>query len=137
MDKDYEHLRLLSIFHYVVGGLAALFSFFPVIHLVIGIVMLVAPESFESDGDKVPAFMGWLFVIGPCIFILGGLILSGMVITTGCFLSKRKHYLFCFVIACIECVFMPYGTILGVFTIITLSKESVKEIFKSNKAILQ
>jgi hypothetical protein len=28
MNQDAEHLRLLSIFHYIVGGLAALFSFF-------------------------------------------------------------------------------------------------------------
>jgi hypothetical protein len=28
MNQDREHLRLLAIFHYVVAGLAALFSFF-------------------------------------------------------------------------------------------------------------
>jgi hypothetical protein len=31
--------------------------------------------------------------------------------------------------ACIECLFLPFGTILGVFTIIVLSRESVKELF--------
>jgi uncharacterized membrane protein YuzA (DUF378 family) len=31
MNQDAEHLRLLSIFHYIVGGLAALFSFFPLL----------------------------------------------------------------------------------------------------------
>ncbi len=33
MDQDLEHLRLLSLFHYVVGGIAALFGCFPFIHL--------------------------------------------------------------------------------------------------------
>lgn len=33
VGKDLEHLRLLSIFHYVVGGLIALFACFPIIHL--------------------------------------------------------------------------------------------------------
>jgi hypothetical protein len=28
MTRDEEHLRLLSIFHYVVGGLAGLFALF-------------------------------------------------------------------------------------------------------------
>ena len=31
MDQDLEHLRLLSIFHYVVGGIAALSLLFPVL----------------------------------------------------------------------------------------------------------
>ena len=38
--NDAEHLRLLSIFHYVVAGLAALLGTVPVIHLTIGILML-------------------------------------------------------------------------------------------------
>ena len=32
MTRDEEHLRILSIFHYVVAGIVALFSLFPVIH---------------------------------------------------------------------------------------------------------
>jgi hypothetical protein len=39
-----------------------------------------------------------------------------------------------FVIACIECLFMPFGTILGVFTLIVLSRESVKKLFLSDPA---
>jgi hypothetical protein len=31
MNQDKEHLRLLAIFHYVVAGLAALLSFFPLL----------------------------------------------------------------------------------------------------------
>jgi len=44
-------------------------------------------------------------------------------------LSRRKHYWFAFVVGCIECIFVPFGTILGVFTIIVLSRESVKTLF--------
>jgi hypothetical protein len=33
--------------------------------------------------------------------------------------------------ACIECLFIPFGTILGVFTIIVLSRESVKTLFST------
>ena len=31
MERDTEQLNLLAIFHYVVAGLAALFSFFPLL----------------------------------------------------------------------------------------------------------
>jgi len=44
-------------------------------------------------------------------------------------LSRRKGYSFALVIACIECLFVPFGTILRVFTIVALLRESVKELF--------
>jgi hypothetical protein len=40
----------------------------------------------------------------------------------------------CFVVAAIECIFMPFGTVLGVFTIIVLSRPSVKALFQSEAA---
>jgi hypothetical protein len=36
MNQDAEHLRLLSIFHYIVAGLAAFFSFFPLLYTTVG-----------------------------------------------------------------------------------------------------
>jgi hypothetical protein len=42
---------------------------------------------------------------------------------------KHTRYWFALTMACIECLFIPFGTILGVFTIIVLSRESVKELF--------
>jgi hypothetical protein len=33
-QEDAEHLRLLSIFHYVVAGLQVLMASFPIIHLI-------------------------------------------------------------------------------------------------------
>jgi hypothetical protein len=39
MNQDREHLRLLAIFHYVVAGLAALFSFFPLLYTTVGAIL--------------------------------------------------------------------------------------------------
>ena len=129
MNKDEEHLRLLSIFHYIVGGLAGLFALFPVIHLVIGLVFILAPEAVESNGEAPPALVGWLFVIFAGMFIITGWVFAAFAIAAGRFLARRRHRLFCLVIAGIECAFIPFGTILGVFTIIVLMRESVKELF--------
>ena len=115
MTRDEEHLRLLSIFHYVVGGLAALFALFPIIHLVLGLFMIFAPDKFAGHGNPPPAFLGWFFVIFAIMFITAGWTLAAFVVTTGRFLARRKHYMFCLVMAGIECIFMPFGTVLGVF----------------------
>ena len=35
MNQDEEHLRLLSIFHYVCAGLSAFFACIPLIHVTV------------------------------------------------------------------------------------------------------
>jgi hypothetical protein len=132
MTRDEDHLRLLSIFHYVVGGLAGLFAFFPIIHLVIGLVMIFAPDKFDGKGGPPPAFFGWFFVIFAVMFIVLGWTFAVFVLTTGRFLARRKHYMFCLVMGGVECMFMPFGTVLGVFTIIVLTQEPVKQLFGAN-----
>jgi hypothetical protein len=130
MTRDQEHLRLLSIFHYVVSGLIALFALFPVIHLVVGLFLVFAPNKFTGQGQEPPpVFLGWVFVIIALLFITAGWVFAAFVLTTGRFLARRKHYTFCLVMAAIECVFMRFGTILGVFTIVVLMRESVKPLF--------
>ena len=132
MKQDEEHLQLLSIFHYVVGGLAGLFALFPIIHLILGLVMIFASDKFADKGEPPPAFIGWFFVIFASLFIIFGLIIATFILATGYFLSRRRHYLFCLVMGGVECLFMPFGTVLGVFTIIVLMREPVKQLFGAN-----
>jgi hypothetical protein len=134
-QNDKEHLRLLSIFHYVVGGLTALFALFPIFHLIFGLVMVLAPHTMEADGEQPPVFIGWFFVIFAGVLIALGLIIATLVVTAGRYLARQKHYLFCLVVAGLECMLMPYGTVLGVFTIIVLMRESVKELFSANQSV--
>ncbi len=129
MQQDEEHLKLLSIFHYVVGGLAALFACFPIFHLIIGIVFIVLSAEPDAKGDVPPAFIGWLFVGIASVVMIAGWGMAACIITAGRFLAKRRHYTFCLAMAGIECAFMPFGTVLGVFTILVLVRESVKEMF--------
>ena len=130
MNRDEEHLKLLAIFHYVVGGIAGLCALIPVIHLTIGLFLLLAPRQMWGPGQSAPpAMLGLLFIIIAGAFIVVGLTLAGCVLAAGRFLARRKHHGFCLVVACLECMFMPLGTVLGVFTIIVLMREPVKLLF--------
>jgi hypothetical protein len=135
MTQDEEHLRLLSIFHYVVGGLAALFALFPIFHMLFGLFLILAPEKFGNKGNAPPAFIGWFFVAFAACFMIAGWVFATLVILTGRFLARRKYYTFCFVMAAIECLFMPFGTVLAVFTLVVLLRESVKRMFEANKTL--
>ena len=124
-----KQLRLLSIFHYIVGGIMALFWCFPLIHFGIGFVMTFFPDKFGSNGHMPPPLFGCIFM-----FIGGGLFLTGQAlawcaIAAGRFIAQRRRYQFIFVVACCECTFMPFGTVLGVFTIVLLSKDHVKALW--------
>jgi hypothetical protein len=137
MNRDEEQLKLLAIFHYVVAGIAALCAVVPVIHLCLGLFMVFGAHHFAGSGQMPPpAFVGWIFIIVATVIIVLGLTVAGFILTAGCFLARRKHHTFCLVVAGAECLFMPFGTVLGIFTILVLNRDSVKQLFtiKSNSA---
>lgn len=130
MNKDLDNLRLLSIFHYVLAGLCIFPLLYGIFYMVIGIF---AGAMIASDPNIKNASGGAVF---GGIFVFIGLIISMIALTVGILLiksgrnlSKQTGYTFCFVIACISCVFMPFGTILGIFTLIVLSRDTVKALF--------
>ena len=130
MNQHAEHLQLLTIFHYVVAGLAALFSFFPLLYsLVGGFLLYAAHHPGPNNQEPPPAFLGWIFIAVGVVFFLTGITMAICTLIAGQCLFRRKAYSFALVIACVECLFIPFRTILGVFTIIVLSRESVKALF--------
>jgi hypothetical protein len=131
MNQDEEHLRLLSIFHYVVGGITAVFACFPCIHLAFGVALAAGAFPEQPGHPGPPLFLGWFFIVIPSVIILLGWTLAVAILLSGRFLARRTHYTYCFVVAAIECIFMPLGTVLGVFTIIVLNRPSVKSLFQS------
>ena len=131
-SKDLEHLRLLSIFHYVAAGVLGFFSCAFIFHIVFGLIFLLSPEAFDN-GEPPPTFMGWLFLIMGSAAVLSGWTLAILLIVAGRFLKKHKRRIFCMVVAGISCLFMPAGTVLGVFTILVLSRPTVKTLFEAKE----
>src|SRR5512133_3307063 len=133
MSQDREHLQVLAIFHYVVAGLAALFSFFPLLYTTVGAIFIFAARhgTVKPGEDVPPEFLGWIFaVLGSLLFLIG-IAMAICILIAGRSLALRKRYSFALVMACIECLFIPFGTILGAFTIVVLSRESVRGLYSS------
>lgn len=132
--RDEEHLRLLGIFHYIAGAIMLLGSCIFLIHIFIGVMALVAPDQMaEMDGNVPPAWFGWLFIGIGGFFLLSGWALGVCTLLAGRFMRKRTHYTFCVAIGALECLFMPIGTVLGVFSLIVLLRPSVKAVFEERK----
>src|SRR5262245_25721184 len=117
-SNDDQHLRLLSTFHYVVAGLTALFALFPLIHVALGWFFLHAPPP--KQGEPPPAFVGYIFMVFGAAFFLLGQSFAACVFAAGRCIHSRTRYWFVFVMACFQCAFFPFGTVLGVFTLIVL-----------------
>jgi hypothetical protein len=130
MNRDEEHLRLLAIFHFILSGLMALCAMIPFIHVAVGLFLILDPAAFGSPGQEPPPpWLGYFFVAFASVFIVLGLSLAALMLFGGLSLAKRRRYVFCQVIACLECLMMPLGTVLGVFTLVVLSRPSVRDLF--------
>jgi len=130
MNQDLEHLRLLSVFHYVLAAFAGLFSLFPILYLGMGLAVITGHFPDSHSGNPMPAFMGWFFVLFGAAWLVCGLAFAICLWLSGRFLAQHRRYVFCLVMAAISCMFTPFGTVLGVFTIIVLMRPSVRELFE-------
>jgi hypothetical protein len=129
-QQDAEHLRLLSIFYYIVAGLQALFACFPIIHFVMGGALLVGGGvSGKSEAAPLMAMGGFFMVLAATLILLGWTF-AACAAFTGRSLGERKRYTFCLIVAALETIMcIPFGTILGVFTIVVLMRPQVKAAF--------
>lgn len=130
MNQDEQNLNLLSLFHYILGPLTMVFCSFGLIHLGLGIAMVKG--AFSGDKNPPPPGLGWMFVVMGSLVVLCGWTVGILTIIAGRKLRRRKSRIYCMVIAGLECLNMPLGTALGVFTIITLVKPSVIQLFSAN-----
>ena len=128
--QDAEHLKLLSVFHYIVAAIMAVFACLPIFHLLIGLAVVSGRFGTPKQGEPTPDLFGWFFVVFATGAILFGWALAACTFVAARSLAQRKRYLFCLVIAGVmAATCMPFGTVLGVFTIIVLMRPSVKRAF--------
>jgi len=132
-SKDEEHLRHLQIGHTAAAALTALFSCMFLMHVGMGIAMIVAPDTFfkEGPGKGPPPAMGWMVLCMGSMAVLFGWTLAGLMFAAGRAIKQRRRHTFCIVVAGLSCLFMPFGTVLGVLSLIVLNRPSVKLLFEA------
>jgi hypothetical protein len=129
MTRDDEHLRLLSAFHYVVAAIAGAFALLPLFHFFVGVAM-VSAALVSHERDALPgALIGSFFVAFAAFWMVAGSILATCLVLAGQFLAQRRHYTFCLVTAGLACAFGPFGTVLGIFTLLVLLRDGVRAQF--------
>jgi len=133
VDQDEEHLKILSIAYYVMAGTIVFGALFGLLYVVLGIVFTISPPP-TRPGDQSATFMGpFLAALGGAFTLLG----SAFALCTylaGRYLRRKEHRTFCFVVAGLNCLWVPIGTALGVFTILVLQRPAVARLFSGSVA---
>jgi hypothetical protein len=134
MEKDLEHLKLLGIFHYIWGALSLIGGLFlGAYFVVIGVVLMTSPPSSSSTEESGSTSIAGGVVIGIGVVVFLIVVVYG-VLTLMAGGKYRKHqggYWFLFILAIITLVIggIP-GIVLGIFSLIVLSRPAVKALFK-------
>jgi hypothetical protein len=132
MAPPQKDLDVLALSHHVMAALSVLFGLFPgVIYLVMGVAVATGRLGDGRHGRPPEQLFGWVFVAMGAALVLGALAYAGLLVLAGLFLTSRRHRTYCLVMAAISCAFFPFGTLLGVFTIMALSKPEVAALFEA------
>jgi hypothetical protein len=150
-----DRLRLLSLGYYISGAIGAAFVSFLLIHFFLflgfsfvppsqwdaprqssGVVQGASPTPVPSyspaptTAQAPPAILFRIFagVIG--VIIICGWTLGALTAYAGHCIKKRKHKVFIYVIAGINCIWIPYGTLLGIATFLLFQWQEVQAEFK-------
>lgn len=96
---------------------------------------LAHPEmwKYPTNGPPLPKDFFKIFIW--FYFVLGFILVTAGVLNllSGLSLRQRKHRIFSLVVGCLNCLQVPFGTVLGVFTIMVLSRTSVREYYEDNQ----
>src|ERR1043165_3762312 len=90
---------------------------------------MITGSFVQKKPQPILPIMGWFFTLFALVWIGCGLTFSICLALAGRFLARQTPYPFCLVMAGIACSFMPFGTVLGVVTIIALLQDNVKTMF--------
>ena len=144
--EDREHLSALSIGHYILAGVA-LFSGIPALvwgvagaKLIdeVGSDMSIAMgdisgqagvDPFGGGADAMLADVETLLITAIVAGLVLALVTAVHLTVVGVKIRQRRWWTFCYLTGWGECLMFPFGTILGIFTIIVLGRPSVKRLF--------
>jgi hypothetical protein len=146
-----ERLRLLALGYYVKGAVGAIFISFLLFHFVFLLGFSFMPESAWNPPPKrattaeslsvtptpaprpvnqePPVVMFRIFAAVIGVIILLGWTFGALTIYAGRCVHRRRHRVFIYVMAGLNCPLIPWGTLLGVATFILLQSPAGQREF--------
>jgi hypothetical protein len=129
--EDESHLNTLAICHYVYAGLVSVGGLIGLVYVAIGIFLASnMPTTGHGASGPPPAAIGGIVAALGAFVVLFAWACAALVVYSGISLRKRQRRTLSFVVACLCCINIPFGTALGIFTLVVLSRASVKALYE-------
>lgn len=139
--KDDDHLRALVFCHSVIAGLCVLGLGLIAFHFAVMHMAFTSPEITKAESitrlEGQPSFgsqhyfnlFQWIdLAVGACLLVV--IIFTMM---SGRFIERRVNRTFSIVVAGCLCALAPFGTLLGIFTILILNRDSIIRLYEESK----
>lgn len=131
---DEEQLRLLRIGYFAMGGVAVFTGLFGLLYALMGFMIVHMPMQAQQPGQPPPEVIAWFFAAFGLAFMLLAGVYALLAFLSARALRRRRARGLCLFTAALSCLYIPFGTLLGVFTFIALGRRSVIELFNAPAA---
>lgn len=127
----------LSCFPYFILSAPALLALlFLLAHFAMFQFFMSNPKMWQNQRQMPPpsemfAVFQWFYLVAAAWLIASGV----LNVMSGLFLRARTHRVFSLVVGAINCLHVPIGTALGVFTIVVLMRDSVRELYEAEHVL--
>jgi hypothetical protein len=126
-------LKLLAIGHYVQGGITAFYSLLLLGYFSLMGTLFAKLGADQSAGRLPPGFGAILSAVFGVLFLLCALY-TLCIFLAAYWLRHHRNMLFIQIVSGFNCLVVPYGTLLGVFTLIVLSRPTARLFFTAHHA---
>jgi hypothetical protein len=129
IDRDQEHLRILTMCYYLLAACTGFFSLLALLYVGFAAIALSGVVAANQSSNADPRAIGYIFAaFGIAGFLFGmGMALLYYLVARG--LRDHRWSTFCYAMAAISCLYIPFGTAIGVCTILVLNRPDVKRLF--------
>lgn len=126
--ETHNNLNTLKILFLIKGVFTFLFSLIFIFYGILGTFFASAPQ-LNSEVNNIPFGISSIFIIIGVIGFLLTVALGIATIMCSKYIGERSHHTFILVVAILSCFTGILGILLGVFTMIEISKPEVKALF--------
>lgn len=126
-------LRLLSAGYYIQAGIAAFYTLLLLGYSALATAALANLAKMSSNSGQHNLPPGFVSILSVILMVLIGLACAYTVclFLAGLWLRTLRNLLFIQIVAALNCLAIPYGTVLGIFTFMVLQRPSAKQFFAS------
>lgn len=130
-DVTVHDLKVLSIGYYIQGGIVGCYSLVMLAYAgFIGAVFVSAGAEQRGHLGLPPILIPIVIAI-VAIVILLGLTFALCLLISGHWLTRHRNTIFIQIVAAVNCLLIPYGTVLGIFTFLVLHRPVARQLFSA------